>query len=70
MADILVVKVNMFMRSKELQEINRYIRDSMKTGVVVLPPYCDAQVIPDGVEIKIEDLNGRRVSDEQTNHSR
>jgi len=56
MADILVVKVNMFMRSKDLQDIDKYIRDSIKTGVVVLPPYCEAQVVPENIEVRVEDM--------------
>lgn len=56
MADILVVKVNMFMRSKDLQNINKYIRDSIKTGVVVLPPYCEAQIVPENIEVRVEDM--------------
>lgn len=56
MADILVVKVNMFMRSKDLQNIDKYIRDSIKTGVVVLPPYCEAQVVPENIEVRVEDM--------------
>lgn len=56
MADILVVKVNMFMRSKDLQDIDKYIRNSIKTGVVVLPPYCEAQVVPENIEVRVEDM--------------
>lgn len=55
MPDILVVKTNMFLRAKELNEFRNYIMAQKETGVIILPPYCDAQVIPDGVEIKIED---------------
>ena len=56
MADILVIKVNIFMRSKDLQDIDRYIRESMKTGIVVLPPYCEAQVVPENIEVRVEDM--------------
>lgn len=56
MTDILVVKVNMFMRSKDLQDIDKYIRNSIKTGVVVLPPYCEAQVVPENIEVRVEDM--------------
>lgn len=55
MPDILVVKANMFLRAKELNELRNYIMAQKETGVIILPPYCDAQVIPDGVETKIED---------------
>ena len=43
MSDILVVKVNMFCRSRELNDIRRYILSQIENGkVVVLPAYCDA----------------------------
>lgn len=64
MSDILVVKVNMFCKQKELNDIHRYITESVKTGVVVLPPYCDAQVVPDDVEIRVKDLTGDTVKGE------
>lgn len=54
MSDILIIKVNVFMRPKEMDNISRYIRDSMKTGLVILPPYCDAQVVPEGIEVQID----------------
>ena len=54
MADILVVKVNMFLQPKEFDSIYNYIRESAKTGVVILPPYCDAQVVPEDVEVRIK----------------
>lgn len=59
MADILVVKVNMFCRSKELNDIRRYILSQVENGkVVVLPAYCEAQIVPDNMEIRVEDLSG------------
>lgn len=59
MSDILVVKVNMFCRSGELNDIRRYILSQIENGkVVVLPAYCDAQIVPDDIEIRVEDLFG------------
>lgn len=54
MADILVVKVNAFLRGKDMDELTKYIHKSMETGLVMLPPYCDAQIVPDNVEVRIE----------------
>lgn len=54
MADILVVKVNAFLRGKDMDELTKYIHNSMKTGLVVLPPYCDAQVVPDNLEVRVK----------------
>lgn len=62
MADILVVKVNMFCRSKELNDIRRFILSQIEHGkVVVLPAYCEAQTVPDDMEIQVEDLSGEQV---------
>ncbi len=54
MADILVVKVNAFLSGKDMGELTKYIHKSMNTGLIVLPPYCDAQIVPDNVEIRVE----------------
>ena len=66
MSDILVVKVNMCCSQNKLNDIHRYITESVKTGVVVLPSYCDAQVVPDDVEIRVKDLTGDIVKGEPT----
>lgn len=54
MANILVVKVNVFCCDKDMDRISNYIRESVKTGVVILPPYCDAQVVPENIEVRVE----------------
>ena len=54
MADIFVVKVNSFLRRKDMDELTKYIHKSMETGLVILPPYCDAQIVPDNIEVRIE----------------
>lgn len=61
MSDVLVVKVNMFCRSRELNDIRRYILSQIENGkVVVLPAYCDAQIVPGDIEIRVEDLSGEK----------
>lgn len=54
MIEMLVIKVNAFLSGKDMNGLTKYIHESMKTGLVVLPPYCDAQIIPDNVEVRIE----------------
>lgn len=69
MADILVVKVNMFLKPKEFDSLCNYIRESSKTGVVILPPYCDAQVVSDNLEIRVEkacEMKGENMNNETT----
>lgn len=60
MADVLVVKVNLFCGNKDLCQIHDNIINQMKTGVVILPAYCEAQVVPDNIEVRVEDLTGKK----------
>lgn len=64
MSDILVIKVNKFCRTKELNDIRRCIIDQTKSGVVVLPAYCKAIVVPEGIDVQIKDLLGEFVKGE------
>lgn len=54
MADILIVKVNMFCKPKEMDNIRKYIFAQKESRVVILPPYCEAIVIPEDMEIRVE----------------
>lgn len=55
MSDILVVKVNRDFSACEMERIRQMVNSQRKSGVVVLPSYCDAQVVPDGVKIVFEE---------------
>ena len=52
--DILIVRVNMFLKNKEQEAVRKYILEQRKTGVIVLPPYCEVIVVPKDVEIKFK----------------
>lgn len=54
MADILVVRTKVFIKKKKMDELTNFIRESMKTGLVVLPAYCETVVVPDGIEVRVE----------------
>lgn len=60
---MLVIRVNMFIGPKEIQEVKNKILEQFKdgTGVVMLPFYCEPIVTPDDVEIKFEDGDGREI---------
>lgn len=53
MADILVIKCNIFASNKQLKDIFNYLKTQKETGVILLPPYLEAQVVPDDIEIKL-----------------
>ena len=60
---MLVIKVNMIIEDKIFQEVKNSILEQFKdgTGVVMLPFYCEPIVVPDDVEIKFEDGDGREI---------
>ena len=59
MNDVLIVKINALFPTETLSEIRKHILRQKESGVIVLPSYCEALVVPEDIEIKLEaDLNG------------
>ena len=61
MPDILVVKCNAFLPYEKMQAILDNLMAQKETGVILLPPYLDAQVVPEDIEIKLVNGNGEYV---------
>ena len=58
MSDVLVVKINALFSSDKIFAIRKHILKQKESGVIVLPSYCEALVVPEDIEIKLEaDLN-------------
>lgn len=53
MNDILVVKSSTFLPRKQLQGILDSLKSQKETGVILLPSYLEAQIVPDDIEIKL-----------------
>ena len=53
MADILVIKCNIFASNEQLKDIFNYLKFQKETGVILLPSYLEAQIVPDDIEIKL-----------------
>ena len=53
MPDILVVKCNAFFPQERMQAILDNLRAQKETGVILLPSYLEAQIVPDDIEIKL-----------------
>lgn len=51
---VLVVKINHVVSSERLDLIRQAIVNQMKTGVVLLPFGCEAIVVPEDIEVKVE----------------
>lgn len=64
MSDILVVKCNMLVSQKQLQDIYDYLSHQKESGVILLPPYLEAQIVPDDVKIKLVDENGKEIDND------
>lgn len=61
MPDILIVKCNAFLPHEKMQAILDNLMAQKESGVILLPPYLDAQVVPEDIEIKLADGNGECV---------
>lgn len=61
MPDILVVKCNAFLPCERMQAILDNIRAQKETGVILLPSYLEAQIVPDDIEIRFANGNGECV---------
>lgn len=57
MPEILVVKCNAFLPHEKMQAVLDNLRAQKETGVILLPPYLEAQIVPEGIEIKLADGN-------------
>ena len=61
MPDILVVKCNVFLPHEKMQAVLDNLRAQKETGVILLPPYLEAQIVPEDIEIKLINGNGEYV---------
>lgn len=53
MSDVLVIKSNAQLPAKRYEELYKLFTEQMNNGCVFLPCYCDAVVVPDGVNITL-----------------
>ena len=53
MNDILVVKSTAFLPHEKMNAILDNLMAQKETGVILLPPYLEAQIIPEDIEIKL-----------------
>ena len=59
MPDILVVRCRANIAPEQMKRIFDNIKSQKETGVILLPPYLEVQVVPDNIEIKsIENIKG------------
>lgn len=60
MDDMLIVKINgVIMSAEYLKMLHDNIFKQKESGVIILPSFCEALVVPKNIEIKVEgDSNG------------
>ena len=61
MPDILVIKSTAFLPREKMQAVLDNLRAQKETGVILLPPYLEAQIVPEDIEIKLVNENGECV---------
>ena len=54
MSDILVIKCNTMVKAETLNQLRQIFLKEKEEGVVVIPAVCDAMMIPEDIEIKVE----------------
>ena len=54
MSDVLVIKSNAQLTREHAEKLYKLFTEQMNNGCVVLPYYCDAVVIPDGVNVMLD----------------
>lgn len=61
--ELLVIKINIFQKRRNYEEVYKSFLEQKKLGLIVLPPYCEVLVVPNNVEIKIMDPNNKEVTE-------
>ena len=61
MPDILVVKSTAFLPREKLQAILDNLKVQKETGVILLPSYLEAQIVPEDIGIRLVNGNGEYV---------
>ena len=56
MSDILVIKCDAMVNSETLKQLRQIFLKEKEEGVVVMPAFCDALIIPEDIEIKVEGI--------------
>lgn len=57
MRDVLVIKVNLDVPAEQLKALRDGFQLQKEHGVVVIPSFCEAVVVPEDVEIKVEGVS-------------
>lgn len=65
MADILIVECLRDLPDEQLQQIFDCLKAQKETGIILLPPYLKAQIVPDDIEIKFVDENEKEKTDDK-----
>ena len=61
MPDILVVKCNEFLSHEKMQAVLDNLMTQKETGVILLPPYLEVQIVPEDIEIIFANGSGECV---------
>ena len=61
MPNTLVVKSSAFLPRKQLKRILDSLKAQKETGVILLPSYLEAQIVPDDIEIKLKDTDDSEI---------
>lgn len=55
MKDILVIKCNAVIKPEDLKKLREMLIKQKEEGVIILPPYVEALIVPEDIEIRVEE---------------
>lgn len=67
--DALVIKLKKELSAKDSLHMFLCVKEGLKLGCVMLPEYCDVIIVPDDIEVRIEDTEGNVVEGEIDNEN-
>lgn len=57
MSDILVIKTKVNLKTDDYKKLYTSLMMQKENGIIIIPAYCEAIIIPDDVKIRMEDTN-------------
>lgn len=57
MPDILVIKTKANLKTDVYKKLYASLMEQKKNGLVIIPTHCEAIIVPDNIEIRVEDTD-------------
>lgn len=59
MKDLLLIKCNVSLSYENFEELYNHLMDQKERGLIIIPSYCEALIVPDEIKIKVDNEKGK-----------